>query len=119
MVRSLQVGKDDYTLRAHVRHEKREVLDKMLDMPLSLGVRLPSPINLDWYTTFAQASVGGTKGGSMTIHPNKIASIFVTAPASNDKQLKGAMIGQYLQGTMTFSKVKKVAIVPTILTYGQ
>ena len=101
-----QVGKDEYTLRAHVRHEKREVLEKMMDLPLALGVKLSSAVSLDYYTSFAQASTGGKKASSLTLHPNKTLPIFITAPSWNDKHVKGAMVGQYLRGTMTLSKVR-------------
>ena len=35
-----QVDKDDYILRAHVRHEKKDILDKMMDIPLSMSVKV-------------------------------------------------------------------------------
>jgi len=64
-----------------------------------------TPISVDYYTSFAQASVAGKKGNSLVLHPNKTAPIFVTTPSScNDKHLKGATVGQYLLGSMTVSK---------------
>ena len=50
----LQVEKDDYVIRAHVRSERREVLEKMLDLPLMLCIKMSSPITLDTYTSFAR-----------------------------------------------------------------
>ena len=37
---SWKVDKDDYILRAHVRHEKKEILDKMMDIPLSMSFKV-------------------------------------------------------------------------------
>jgi len=112
---SLKVNKDDYTLRAHVRHEKRELLEKMTEMPMALGVKLPSSLSLDAYSSFAQASTGGKKVSSIVLNQHKTVPLFVTAPSWNDKQVKGAMVGQYLKGTMTLSKDehgKKSDVIP-------
>ena len=32
--------KDDYVLKAHVRHEKKDILDKMMDIPMSMAVKV-------------------------------------------------------------------------------
>ena len=34
------MDKDDYVLKAHVRHEKKDILDKMMDMPMSMAVKV-------------------------------------------------------------------------------
>ena len=49
-----QVDKDDFVLRAHVRSERREVLEKMLDLPMMLTVKMSTPLTLDTYTSFAK-----------------------------------------------------------------
>ena len=77
-----------------------------MDLPLALGVKLTSPLSLDYYTSFAQASTGGKKNNSLTLQPNKSVPIFVLAPTWNDKHVKGAMVGQYLKGSMTLAKVR-------------
>ena len=101
---SVKVVKDDYVLKAHVRHEKKDVLDKIMDLPLSLGVKLASSVTLDYYLSFQQASTGGKKSNSFVLHPNKAQSLFVTAASCNDKHAKGAVIGQHLEGTVSLSK---------------
>ena len=49
------------------------------------------------------------------LNQHKTVPLFVTAPSWNDKQVKGAMVGQYLKGTMTLSKDehgKKSDVIP-------
>jgi hypothetical protein len=48
------VEKDDYLIRAHVRSERREILEKMLDLPLMLSLKMSAPITLDTYKSFAR-----------------------------------------------------------------
>lgn len=103
----LQVEKDDYVLRAQVRHEKKDVLDRLIDMPLSLEMKLQNPITMDVYSSFAEASVGGKKCSSFVLASNKTVPIFLTSLSSStvDKFAKNAMVGVHLQGTMTLAKV--------------
>merc|ERR1719317_570300 len=48
---SLKLEKGDYTVRASVRHEKRELVDKFMDTPLLVSSKLSSPISLDIYSS--------------------------------------------------------------------
>ena len=104
---SVKVEKDDYVLRAHVRHEKKDILDKMMDIPMSLSVKLSSPVNLEVYSAFANASTAAGKkvnSGGFTLAAGKTVPLYIVAPSSNDKHAKNAVIGQHLQGTMTLAK---------------
>jgi hypothetical protein len=78
----------------------------MLDLPLMIASKLSSPINLDIYSSFSQASVGGKKCSALSVPPKTTVPIYLAAPSTSDKHTKSAMLGQYLQGTMTFAKVK-------------
>jgi len=100
---SLKLEKGDYTVRASVRHEKRELVDKFMDTPLLVSSKLSSPISLDVYSSQHQAQIGGKKGSSLTVTPGRSTPVYI-APLSTDKHSKGATLGQYLQGTATFAK---------------
>ena len=76
----------------------------MQDTPLTLLVKLGSPVNVDIYSSYSVASVGGKKCQTLTIPAGTTAPIYLTPPGSNDKHAKGAMLGQYLLGTMTLAK---------------
>jgi len=100
---SLKLEKGDYTVRASIRHEKRDLLDKFVDTPLLVSSKLSSPISLDLYSSHHQAQVSGKKISTVSISPGKSTPVFI-APLSNDKHSKGATLGQFLQGTATFAK---------------
>jgi len=100
---SIKLEKGDYTVRASVRHEKKDLVEKFSDTPLLVSSKLSSPVSLDIYSSHSQAQVGGKKMSSVTVSPMKSTPIYV-APLSNDKHSKGASLGQYLQGTATFAK---------------
>lgn len=45
----------------HIRHDKKDYLDKLADTPLLLNQKLPTPITLDVYNSHSQAVIGGKK----------------------------------------------------------
>ncbi|XP_066603717.1 tripeptidyl-peptidase 2 [Prorops nasuta] len=99
-----KIEKGDYTLKMHIRHEKKELLDRLIDMPLLLNQKLSAPISLDVYASQAQAMIGGKKMVTASIPPGNILPLYI-APMTNEQKIsKGASLGSYLQGTMTFCK---------------
>lgn len=67
----------------HVRHEKKELLDRLLDMPVLLSQKLSTQINLDVYANQSQATIGGKKMAAASIPPGNILPLFV-APLNNE-----------------------------------
>jgi len=100
---SIKLEKGDYTVRASVRHEKRELVEKFMDTPMLVSSKLSSPITLDVYSSHPQAQVGGKKISTVSISPGRSTPVYI-APLSTDKHSKGATLGQFLQGTATFAK---------------
>ncbi|XP_043258788.1 tripeptidyl-peptidase 2 isoform X2 [Colletes gigas] len=99
-----KLEKGDYTLKMHVRHEKKDLLDRLTDMPLLLSQKLSNPISLDVYVSQSQAIIGGKKMVAASIPPGHILPLYI-APMSNESKIsKGATLGSYLQGTLTFCK---------------
>jgi tripeptidyl-peptidase-2 len=126
----VKVEKGDFVLRMHVRHEKRELLDRITDLTLLLSQKLPSTLSLDVYTSHSQALVGGKKAQACILSPGATQPIYI-APLANEKSVKymincvcafliefdcncylhlifrctkGATIGQYLSGTISYAK---------------
>jgi len=99
----IKLEKGDYVVRAHVRHEKRDYVEKFTDTPLTVSSKLSSPLTPDIFSAASQAQLGGKKCGSLVVAPGKTTPIYV-APLNTDKQSKGASLGQYLSGTATFAK---------------
>ena len=54
---AVKLDKGDYVVRAHVRHEKRELVEKFLDTPLAVSTKLPAPLTPDIYSSAAAAQV--------------------------------------------------------------
>lgn len=100
---STKLEKGDYTLKMQVRHEKRELLDKLVDLPILLRHKLPSPIAVDVYASYSQAVLNGKKMASAVLPVAKPLPIYI-APIPNDKLLKGATLGQYLSGSIVYVK---------------
>jgi tripeptidyl-peptidase-2 len=112
----LQVEKEDYVLKAHVRSEKKELLEKLSDLPLLVSLKLSSPISMDYYTSFAQASVFGKKcSNGLSVAKGNNTQIFIAPITTSEKHLKAITQGQYLEGTLTLPKVNKALVVlPTM-----
>ena len=100
---SVKLEKGDYVVRAHVRHEKREYVERFQDTSLSVSSKLSSALTLDVFSSAGQAQVGGKKCGTMSVAPGRPSPVYV-APLNTDKHSKGATLGQYLSGTATFAK---------------
>uniref|UniRef100_A0A8D8XL88 Tripeptidyl-peptidase 2 n=1 Tax=Cacopsylla melanoneura TaxID=428564 RepID=A0A8D8XL88_9HEMI len=105
----VKLEKGDYTIRHQVRHEKKDLLEKLTDMPLTLTQKLSSPINLDLYSCMCAALSGGKKANSASVHPGNVVYPLYIAPLTQDK-LKN-VVGHYLTGTLSLLKdepLKKV-----------
>ncbi|XP_043288637.1 tripeptidyl-peptidase 2 isoform X2 [Venturia canescens] len=99
-----KMEKGDYNLKMHVRHEKKDLLDRLTEMPILLSQKLASPINLDVYANQCQAIIGGKKMVTASVPPGHVIPVYI-APISNENKIsKGATLGTYLQGTATFCK---------------
>jgi len=111
---SLKVEKGDYVLKVHVRQEKKELLDRFTDTPMLVSSKLSSAASLDVYSSHSEAIVGGKKMSMVSGYPGKEIPIYI-APLASEKYSKGATLGQFLQGTATFTKDewgKKVDVYP-------
>ncbi|XP_034947596.1 tripeptidyl-peptidase 2 isoform X1 [Chelonus insularis] len=99
-----KLEKGDYTLKMHVRHEKKDLLERLTDMAVLLSQKLSSTINLDVYANHSQAIIGGKKMVAATVPPGHTLPVYI-APMNNETKIsKGATLGTYLQGSVTFCK---------------
>lgn len=80
-----KLEKGDYILKMHVRHEKKDLLDRLTDMPLLLSQKLSNPISLDVYANQSQAITGGKKMLAASIPPGHIIPLYI-APMSNESK---------------------------------
>lgn len=54
----------------HVRHERRELLEKIIDLPIQLVQKLQNQLSLDVYSSHHQATIFGKKSSNFIITPN-------------------------------------------------
>ncbi|XP_044257538.1 tripeptidyl-peptidase 2 isoform X2 [Tribolium madens] len=101
---SIKLEKGDYVIRLHVRHEKKEYLDKLTEIPLLLQQKLSNAITLDVYSSYSQAAIAGKKSNvSHGLHSTVIP--FYIAPLPADKFIaKSNNPAQFLTGYITYCK---------------
>ena len=81
---SVKLEKGDYTIRLQVRHEHRDILEKVKDTCMLLHQKLSSSVTLDAYSHQAQALVGGKKFSSRSLPKGVICPVYI-APLPDDK----------------------------------
>lgn len=80
-----KLDKGDYTIKMHVRHERRELLEKIIDLPIQVVQKLQNPISLDVYSSHHQATIFGKKCSTLVIAPNSNLCRLHIGSLSNDK----------------------------------
>ncbi|XP_076397926.1 tripeptidyl-peptidase 2 isoform X1 [Megachile rotundata] len=101
-----KLEKGDYTLKIHIRHEKKDLLDKLTEMPFLLSHKLSNPITLDVYASRSQAIIGGKKMIAASVPPGHILPLYIAPLSNENKACRNATLGNgsYLQGSLTFCK---------------
>ncbi|KAJ8030831.1 Tripeptidyl-peptidase 2 [Holothuria leucospilota] len=100
---TLKLDKGDYTLKLQVRHEKKDMLERLKEMVILIDQKLSSSLSVDVYSTHAAAIAGKNKISSISLQPGTSVPIFIP-PIPDDKLPKGASLGQILTGTVTLGK---------------
>lgn len=81
---SVKLDKGDYTVLLQVRHEKKDLLEKLKDIILLIKHKLPSPINMDVYSNQSYAVTGGKKVNSILMGAGALVPLYI-APLPDDK----------------------------------
>ncbi|XP_075213625.1 uncharacterized protein LOC142319839 [Lycorma delicatula] len=74
-----------YTLKLQVRHERKDLLEKLKDLPMLLSQKLPSQISLDVYASHSQALKNGKKMSGAIVPVGNFSLPVYIAPLPNDK----------------------------------
>lgn len=80
-----KLDKGDYIVKMHVRHERRDLLEKITDLPIQLIQKLQNQISLDVYGTHHQATIFGKKVSNFIISPISSLITLHIGSLSNDK----------------------------------
>lgn len=80
-----KLDKGDYTVKMHVRHERKDLLEKITDLPIQLIQKLQNQISLDVYGTHHQATIFGKKVSNFITSPISSLITLHIGSLSNDK----------------------------------
>lgn len=69
----------------HVRHERRDLLEKIVDLPLQLVQKLQNAINLDVFTNHHQGTIFGKKSSYLVTNQMSPFCAIYVGSISNDK----------------------------------
>ncbi|KAL5005334.1 hypothetical protein ScPMuIL_018790 [Solemya velum] len=100
---SMKLEKGDYTLILHVRHEKRDMLERLKNVVLLLHHKITTAITLDIYPTWQNSLVSGKKLISINMVRGQSYPFFI-APIPDDKLPKSVGAGYILSGNLSFVK---------------
>lgn len=100
-----KLDKGDYVIRLQVRHEKKELLEKVNEIVLHASFKLASALNLDIYKSFNNAVIGNNKKiMSLPMVASTTKSIYI-APITAEKVTKNAIPqSSWFEGQIIFAK---------------
>lgn len=82
---AVKLDKGDYVIRMHIRDDKKDYLDKLMDIPMLLNQKLPNTISLDVHSSHSLAVIGGKKSGVVGPALSSATVPFYIAPLNVDK----------------------------------
>lgn len=99
-----KLEKGEYTVRLQVRHEKRELLEKIAEANLIAVYKLSNMLSLDFYDSYNQSVVAGRKITSAKVR--ETSKMLYVAPIGQEKLTKANLPAQcaWLSGNLIFPK---------------
>uniref|UniRef100_A0A182IWH8 Tripeptidyl-peptidase 2 n=1 Tax=Anopheles atroparvus TaxID=41427 RepID=A0A182IWH8_ANOAO len=100
-----KLEKGDYTVRLQVRHEKKELLEKLTEANMIVNFKLPNSLSVDVYKSYNQVLLSGKKLTSCSLPAGTCRPIYL-APITGEKLQKASMPPQcsWLEGSITYAK---------------
>ncbi|EDX06877.1 GD25789 [Drosophila simulans] len=97
-----KLDKGEYTIRLQVRHEKRDLLEKISEANLVASFKLTNPLTLDFYENYNQCIVGGRKYVSSPLRLS--TRVLYIAPITQERLTKANLPAQcaWLSGNLVF-----------------
>ncbi|XP_043246717.1 tripeptidyl-peptidase 2-like [Amphibalanus amphitrite] len=106
---SVRVDKGEYTLLMRIRHEKRELLEKLSDLSLQITFKLSSELKLDTYYRYNDALTGTRRAGTAQMRPGLRLPLYVAPlPLSNNNRTSKLSLsaGHVLVGNLTLQPTR-------------
>lgn len=106
---AIKVDKGDYVLRLQIRHEKKDLLEKISEATVIVSIKLQNPISMDIYDHYNQALIAGKKIATTSVINGVPKSIFI-APLTSEKFNKASFPQStaLLSGMITYFKDETV-----------
>lgn len=79
-----KLNKGEYTIKVQVRHEKKDLLEKINEATLTASFKLSSALSLDIYSSYKSALLNEKKASLFTMQPSRTVPFYV-APLSAEK----------------------------------
>lgn len=79
-----KLSKGEYTIKVQVRHEKKDLLEKVNEATLTATFKLAASLSLDMYTSYKAALLGEKKATSLTVPALRPVPFYI-APLSAEK----------------------------------
>ncbi|KAM7345588.1 tripeptidyl-peptidase II [Cochliomyia hominivorax] len=100
-----KLDKGEYTIRLQIRHEKRDLLEKINEANMVALFKLPNSLNLEIYDHYNQAVIMGRKFNFSTVKQDCPKVLYVS-PLSQEKLTKANLPNNcaWLGGNITLSK---------------
>ncbi|KAH8402249.1 hypothetical protein KR009_010707 [Drosophila setifemur] len=97
-----KLEKGDYTIRLQVRHEKRELLEKIAEATLVAAFKLTNILTVDFYENYNQCVVGGRKVTTSLLRGS--SRMLYIAPITQERLSKANLPAQsaWLSGNIVF-----------------
>ena len=80
----MKLEKGDYVIKVQVRHERKDLLEKLKDTALLIQHKLSSSLSLDVFRDHAEAVIGGKKFNSVTLVKGANCPVYIGS-LSDDK----------------------------------
>lgn len=82
-----KLTKGEYTIKVQVRHEKKDLLEKINDATLTASFKLASTLSLDFFNSYRAALLSEKKVSSITVPALRPVPFYI-APLSAEKYKK-------------------------------
>lgn len=79
-----KLSKGEYTIKVQVRHEKKDLLEKLNEATVTASFKLASSLNLDIYSSYRAALLNEKKVNSFTVPALRPVPFYI-APLSTEK----------------------------------
>ncbi|MEW5318316.1 MAG: hypothetical protein WDW38_009545 [Sanguina aurantia] len=102
----VSLKKGEHTIRAMLRHDSPDFLDKLKGLPMVVKRRLDTPLALPVYGSMREAVAAGNAAGEVLLRGGEAMALFLGS-LPDDKLPKDATQGRMLTGTLSLGQLRR------------